>query len=70
MLRSTLVAKLILLAVALAPVLIPLRTARDPSPRRGLRRAVVAVALLVAFYALSIQFVIDPPVIPEELRAP
>jgi hypothetical protein len=51
-------AKLLLLSVCLALVGIPLFVARDPHPARGLKRALIGVALFNVFYLLVVRFVI------------
>jgi hypothetical protein len=46
-------AKLILLSNIMMGMYFPIRTARDPNPRRGLRRAVQYVALYNIFYVFA-----------------
>lgn len=51
-------AKLLLLSVCLALVSIPLWSARDPHPGRGLKRALVFVALFNLFYVFLVRVVV------------
>lgn len=41
---------LLLMSLLLAAIAIPARAARDPNPRRGLRRALVAFFIATALY--------------------
>lgn len=50
--------KLVLLSVVLAQVALPLLAARDASPRRGLKRALLSVVLFNAFFAFCLRVVI------------
>ena len=50
--------KLVLLSVCLALVAIPLWAARDPFPGRGLRRALLGVALFNLFYLVLVRVVV------------
>lgn len=50
--------KLVYTSLLIALVAIPLVAARDPSPARGLRRAVLGVALFVAAYVFAIVYVV------------
>jgi hypothetical protein len=52
------VSKLLLLSVCLALVGIPLFTARDVHPSRGLKRALIGVAAFNVFYLFLVRFVI------------
>ncbi len=48
-------AKLLLLSVLFATILIPLRTSRDPSPERGVRMTVLATfAAMVAYLFVTV----------------
>ncbi len=46
-------AKLILLSNIIAAMWLPIRTARDPNPRRGLRRAVQYIVVYNIFYVFA-----------------
>jgi hypothetical protein len=46
--------KYLLLSVIFALLVLPMLFSLDPSPRRGLRRAVLAVALYNAAYLLAL----------------
>jgi hypothetical protein len=48
---------LLLSSILIATVAIPVRAARDPSARRGLRRAVLQMVLFSAAYTLACAFV-------------
>jgi hypothetical protein len=48
---------LLLTSILVATVAIPIGTARDPDARRGLRRALLFVALFNAVYALACVYV-------------
>lgn len=50
--------KFVYMSMLIALVAIPLVAARDPSPARGLRRAVLGVALFVAAYVFAIVYVV------------
>ena len=50
--------KLVYMSLLIALVAIPLFAARDPSAPRGLRRAVLGVALFVAAYVVAIVYVV------------
>lgn len=50
--------KALLTSVVLAAVLIPAWAARERSPVRGLKRAVVGVLAFNAFYFLLVRFVL------------
>lgn len=45
--------KLLVLSIMIAMLVIPTRAARDPKPKRGLKRAVVNMLLYGAFYAFA-----------------
>ncbi len=49
--------KWILFSVVAASVVLPLRAARDPDARRGLRRALVQTLVFDALFALAALFV-------------
>jgi len=48
--------KLLLISVIIASVTIPLWTARDANPRRGLTKAVVVTAAFDLLYLLAIKY--------------
>jgi hypothetical protein len=50
--------KLILVSILFAMVVLPIRAATDPSPRRGLRRALVGVAAFNVLYLLAVLYVL------------
>jgi hypothetical protein len=50
-------AKLVLISILFATVVVPMRAARDESPSRGLRRAVLLLAAFDLFYALAVVYV-------------
>lgn len=49
--------KLLLLSVIFATVAIPVRAARDPRPKRGLKQALKQIALFNLFYLFGIYYV-------------
>jgi hypothetical protein len=49
--------KLILMSVIYATAILPLIAARNPSPRRGLRKAVVWLLAFNVIYVLAVMFV-------------
>ena len=49
--------KLLLLSVIIASVVIPVLAARDPNPRRSLRKAVFFMIVFNVLYLLAIRFV-------------
>ncbi|MBI5543380.1 MAG: hypothetical protein HY901_05795 [Deltaproteobacteria bacterium] len=49
--------KLILMSVVIASIAIPVRAARHPDPRRGLKRALVQTLLFDAVYVLAVLFI-------------
>jgi hypothetical protein len=49
--------KLIVISVIVASILIPAIGARDPSPRRGLRKTVVWMGIFILVYFLAVLFV-------------
>ncbi|MGC4121435.1 MAG: hypothetical protein QM765_44035 [Myxococcales bacterium] len=49
--------KLILASVLFASVAIPIHAARDPNPRRGLRKALWQTLIFDVVYALAVLFV-------------
>ena len=51
--------KLILMSVLFATVAIPAIAAKDPSPRRGLRKAVLYSIAFNVFYWLCLLFVVN-----------
>ena len=48
--------KLLLISVIIASVTIPLWTARDANPRRGLTKAVVVTAAFSLLYLLAVKY--------------
>jgi hypothetical protein len=48
---------LVLLSILLAPVVIPMISASDPSPARGLRKTILYFFLWNAFYLFAIRFI-------------
>jgi hypothetical protein len=52
------VAKALILSVCLALVGVPLWAARDPHPGRGLKRALVGVALFNVFYVFILRVLV------------
>jgi hypothetical protein len=48
--------KLILLSIMLGMITIPTRAARDPNPRRGLKKALKQVLIFEAFYTFALLF--------------
>jgi len=52
------VANLILISILVATVLVPLRAARDPSPVRGLRRAILWFVGFNLVYLLAISYLV------------
>ena len=50
-------AKLLLVSVLIASVAIPALAARDPDPRRGLKRALWQTLLFDTLYALAVLYV-------------
>ncbi len=48
--------KLILLSLMIAMITIPTRAARDPDPRRGLKRAILYTLAFEAFYGFALLF--------------
>lgn len=49
--------KLLLLSVLGATILLPVVMATDPSPKRGLRRTVVGMALYIIVWGLACSFI-------------
>jgi hypothetical protein len=49
-------AKLLLISIMLMSILIPARAAAEKDPRRGLKKALVAMALFNLFYALAVTY--------------
>lgn len=49
---------LILLSIVLAGIALPVRAARDPDPRRGLRRAAYAMFLFTCCYVAGVLYVL------------
>lgn len=49
--------KLILMSVLVSSLAQPLLAARDPDPRRGLRRAVLGTAVFNLFYTAAVLYV-------------
>ena len=49
-------ANLVLLSILVAPIIIPLMTARDASAARGLRRTILYFCLWNLCYLLAIRF--------------
>ena len=50
--------KFLLLSILLMTVVIPMRTAQDPSARRGLRRTLLLVVAFNAVYLFSIIYIL------------
>jgi hypothetical protein len=50
--------KFLLLSILLATVVVPMLTARDTSPRRGLRRTLLLMVLFNAVYLFSIVYIL------------
>lgn len=48
--------KLILLSIIIANIALPARAAREKSPRKGLRKAILYVCLFNAFYLFSLLY--------------
>jgi len=48
--------KLILISMIIAMIVIPARAARDKSPKKGLRKAVIQSLIFDAFYAFALVF--------------
>jgi len=51
------VGKLLLMSYAIAMIIVPIHTARDADPRRGVVRAVKYMAIGAALYAFVLKFV-------------
>ena len=51
-------AKLLLLSVVFGMVAVPLWAARDPSPRRALRRTIFFTSAAIVAYALALRFLL------------
>jgi hypothetical protein len=49
--------KLILVSILIATVAIPMRAATDPSPRRGMQRAILWMAAFDVVYVLAVVYV-------------
>lgn len=47
-------AKLLLLSTVLVSILMPILCAKDPNPKRGLRRLVQGMVLYNAFYVFAV----------------
>ena len=50
-------AKLLLMSVVFMMIAIPVLTARDPSPRRGLKRAILLTIAFNLLYLFAIRFI-------------
>jgi hypothetical protein len=50
--------KLLLISILLANMSLPMLAARDPSPRRGLRRTIVSLVLFNVFYLIGIVYIL------------
>ena len=50
--------KLLLISFLLATFVLPMRAARDPSPARGFRRAVLWIAAFNIAYVIAIVYVL------------
>jgi hypothetical protein len=50
-------AQVVLLSILIATVAIPARAAREKNPKKGLRKAILYVALYNAFYLFLLIFV-------------
>jgi hypothetical protein len=59
------VGKLILTSILAATIVVPAIYARDPSPRRGLKRTMVALALFNAVYVVLLVTVYAQYYVPE-----
>ncbi len=53
--------KYLLLSVVIAALVLPVVFASDPLPRRGLRRALFAVAIFNAVYLVALYLTHTPP---------
>ncbi len=49
--------KLVLLSIMIATVALPARAARQKSPKRGLRKVVVQIAVFNALYLFGLLFI-------------
>ncbi len=49
--------KLILLSFMIATMALPARAAREKSPKKGLRRAMISMAVFNAFYLFALLFI-------------
>ena len=56
--------KQLLLTIIVATVVVPAITARDPSPRRGLKRMILLLLLCTALYTAYVTVVFAPRVRP------
>jgi hypothetical protein len=50
-------AKLVLFSVVIAMIALPILTARDSSPRRGLSRTLLLVIVFNVLYLLAVRFI-------------
>jgi hypothetical protein len=50
--------KLILVSILFAMVVVPMRAATDPSPKRGLRRTLVGLAAFNVLYLLAVLYIL------------
>jgi hypothetical protein len=50
-------AKLVLFSVVIAMIALPILTARDSSPRRGLNRTLLLVIVFNVLYLLAVRFI-------------
>lgn len=50
-------AKLLLLSIILATIAVPARAARDPDPRKGLRKALINLMWANFAYVLALRFI-------------
>ncbi|HEY4104154.1 MAG TPA: hypothetical protein VGM44_09690 [Polyangiaceae bacterium] len=48
--------KLVLLSIVIATIAVPALAAREPSPRKGLRRVIIGMLLFEAFYVFALMF--------------
>lgn len=51
-------AKLLLMSVLIANLVLPFRAAREPSARRGFRKLIVSLLLFNAFYLFAIVYIL------------
>jgi hypothetical protein len=49
--------KLLLLSMVIATIVIPIIAARDPNPRRGLKKALFAIVVFAVVYLFALLFI-------------